>query len=748
MVDSFWKALGSKLVHAGVAYAQQVRMVNELQKLSPKDVQERFTDYVQGLSGAARAGFAVTLAALAHNERNAEAKRFIESLRAMLTNPTAPLSLVPEAYTSPAAVPTQSLFDEDLHRVSDWHELEEGKRDEVVNTYLGALHVDALKAFHINLEQMKLNCAANLKNHRENEVRIVGGRFIEDQMQYRVSMMSTGHHDPDWLRTLRELEGWERWFDELHQFVGLTINQRLEPPVPPPASELSLQQPDLDSLKQMLEQQLRSGEVRGERAVSLQRILEELEGVLASANRGEIRPEQANYRIKLIYSNFAQLFADPGPKERIAGGGSHLKEVDAYAGAMKAALIRELMESPPPATEAALAAVVRDLGKFQQLVANADDDTLAQLESDLVRPAARARHELAMARHALIAHPLWESDEYMLQVNAIAYSGAQDLQRQLEAALAARRLSVRNPKGLQNHGQSRWDELNCCHLAVFDLRGASQIASLASKTPKRARELAAAAYELGLAFALGKPVVVVGDAGEAMPFDIDLASLALNGGPDDAARLQQAVDEAFYVPQHSDCDSSIAESVAFLDRLTDGHEKRKGFEGMGWLDPALARDPASFVACVDQLIRALPAPPWRLLRPRWLAAYPDQTQRRCFHVMPFAPRWANEVRDVARAACKERGFVYRRGDEAEEGRIIRAIWDDLCRASIVLIDLTGANLNVMIELGIAHAIGRPVLAVQRSDTVDVRPRHIEKLRVLPYQSPTELKGLLLAKLPV
>jgi hypothetical protein len=81
--------------------------------------------------------------------------------------------------------------------------------------------------------------------------------------------------------------------------------------------------------------------------------------------------------------------------------------------------------------------------------------------------------------------------------------------------------------------------------------------------------------------------------------------------------------------------------------------------------------------------------------------------------MPFGPDWANEVRDVTRAACKKRGFVYRRGDEAEEGRSIRAIWDDLCRASIVLIDLTGANLNVMIEFGIAHAIGRPVSAVQR-----------------------------------
>ena len=54
----------------------------------------------------------------------------------------------------------------------------------------------------------------------------------------------------------------------------------------------------------------------------------------------------------------------------------------------------------------------------------------------------------------------------------------------------------------------------------------------------------------------------------------------------------------------------------------------------------------------------------------------------------------------------------------------------------------------MIELGIAHAIGRPVLAVRRRDAPDVRPKHIEKLRVLPYASASELTGILLTKLPV
>lgn len=87
MADSFWKALGSKLVETGSAYLQQARLVNELKQLSAEEARARFAQYVQGMSGTARAGFQVTLALLANNERSAEAKRFIEALRTALANP-------------------------------------------------------------------------------------------------------------------------------------------------------------------------------------------------------------------------------------------------------------------------------------------------------------------------------------------------------------------------------------------------------------------------------------------------------------------------------------------------------------------------------------------------------------------------------------------------------------------------------------------------------------------------------------
>ena len=184
-----------------------------------------------------------------------------------------------------------------------------------------------------------------------------------------------------------------------------------------------------------------------------------------------------------------------------------------------------------------------------------------------------------------------------------------------------------------------------------------------------------------------------------------------------------------------------------MDMLTRAHERRAVIDGMGWLSPALASDPAGFAAACEQTLRLMPGRGWTLLRPSWPGAYPDPAAAQCFHVMPFGPSWADDVREHARAVCGELGLVYRRGDEADDGRIIHAIWEDLCRAHVVIADLTGANLNVLIELGMAHAIGRPVVAVEQHGQPGICPKNIEKLRVLEYADPAGLASVLTSRIP-
>jgi hypothetical protein len=766
MAEHWLKALGGKLLDTGAAYLQQVRFVQELKGLPSEQARERFLSYVQNLSASARAGFLLTLTSLANNERQAEARRFLEMLRAALANPADWSAGSPSPQAAPEAlqergVPAADPFDEDLQRLDIWLALDDDARPDAVETYVAGLSGSALASFKANLEQAQSNVTQRIADHRENEARIAAGRFIEDQIDYRRLRLAGAAPDAGWLATLQEYETVQHFIEALHRFVAAVVEERGKPPPPAPVAPRRAEEaeeandakggrvagssPQIQALRDMLEEELASGRVMADRAPAYRRTLAKIESVSEAHARGEIGPDVAEARMQELIADFMRYVADPGNTS--ARATPRGREVLRHAGALKANVLREFKNPPPAATADAIGAVLGDLSKFQTEAAEAqNDDTLAALEAELLRPAARAWHELSLTRHAMLARPLWESNDVMRSVNTLFYSGANDLQARLERVAEGKRLTVDSTRRLQNHGQLRWDALNACHVAVFDLRRASEVEALATRAPKRARELTGAAYELGLAFALGKPVVVLSSPGEVLPFDIDLSPVPIDGTDDDDDALAQALDEAFYVAQREGRGNSIPASVAHLDRMTQTHPRRASIQGMGWLNAGLKKDPAGFAAAARQVLREIDEPQWQVLRPAWPGAYPEPTQPRCFHVMPFGPPWADAVRDAARAACTALGLDYKRGDEAKDGRIVRAIWDDLCSASVVLVELHGGNLNVMIELGIANALGRPVLTVQRGGGYDLRPRHIEKLRFYSYETAEELSDLLHAHL--
>ncbi len=102
--------------------------------------------------------------------------------------------------------------------------------------------------------------------------------------------------------------------------------------------------------------------------------------------------------------------------------------------------------------------------------------------------------------------------------------------------------------------------------------------------------------------------------------------------------------------------------------------------------------------------------------------------------MPFRPKWADAVAKQVKHACNNAGVQYIRGDEVKHPNVIRSIWEEINRASHVLADLTDFNANVALELGIAHALGRPTLMVGQGDTVKRLFPMIAKERFYPYES--------------
>ncbi len=66
------------------------------------------------------------------------------------------------------------------------------------------------------------------------------------------------------------------------------------------------------------------------------------------------------------------------------------------------------------------------------------------------------------------------------------------------------------------------------------------------------------------------------------------------------------------------------------------------------------------------------------------------------------------------------------------GKIIDQIWRGINEAKVLVAELTGRNPNVFYELGLAHALGRPVVLVS-ADENDV-PFDLRHIRVIYYKT--------------
>jgi hypothetical protein len=104
---------------------------------------------------------------------------------------------------------------------------------------------------------------------------------------------------------------------------------------------------------------------------------------------------------------------------------------------------------------------------------------------------------------------------------------------------------------------------------------------------------------------------------------------------------------------------------------------------------------------------------------------------RCFLVMPFSFEWSNDVHRILAGACKAAGVHPVRGDDLfTPTDILDDIWQALNGADFVIADITGRNPNVLYELGIAHALAKPVLILSRN-AQDI-PIDLSTRRVILY----------------
>lgn len=116
----------------------------------------------------------------------------------------------------------------------------------------------------------------------------------------------------------------------------------------------------------------------------------------------------------------------------------------------------------------------------------------------------------------------------------------------------------------------------------------------------------------------------------------------------------------------------------------------------------------------------------------------------CFVIMPFSPTFQTEYERIIRPAVEAAGLACVRADEIySRPQITADIWQSLRAARVVVAELTGKNTNVFYEVGLAHALGKPVVIITRSE--DDVPFDLKALRYLFYNTDDPFWGQNLTK---
>jgi hypothetical protein len=103
----------------------------------------------------------------------------------------------------------------------------------------------------------------------------------------------------------------------------------------------------------------------------------------------------------------------------------------------------------------------------------------------------------------------------------------------------------------------------------------------------------------------------------------------------------------------------------------------------------------------------------------------------CFVIMPFGGWLDDYYLEIYCPAVRSAGLEPHRADDLfRPSTIVNDIWDYTKKARLLVADLTGKNPNVFYELGLAHAIRKPVILL--AESMDDIPFDLRALRIIIY----------------
>jgi hypothetical protein len=318
------------------------------------------------------------------------------------------------------------------------------------------------------------------------------------------------------------------------------------------------------------------------------------------------------------------------------------------------------------------------------------------LERKQARPLARKiRDYVARARIGLI-QPIWFPHKSRRDANTLFFSGPSYVSQVIRDACAELGMNTHvDPPPGQDYGAVRWADLASAGSAVFDISDASPQVY----------------YELGIALTLGTPLTIIGRYGTRIPFDIGHELATYPGSLPNNSWLQQKMDEALYGPGHlADQSNCLESTLAMAVQLSEGYGPYSAQRGAAILLEHATSDALGFKAALHNLNDLLQEP-GLVVHPRWPIAYPAAQGIHGFTVMPANEPASSPCFEHLHALGGTLGITSVFGHHNTNHHTIPSVWTQICKATHVVVDLTNLHLDVCLQLGMAHTLGRKVLMI-------------------------------------
>jgi len=464
-------------------------------------------------------------------------------------------------------------------------------------------------------------------------------------------------------------------------------------------------------LKDKHESEKAEGKLSENRATGLDSVMNDLEKVVGDLGSSTTDTDwyQSRESLNNLMTQMQSMISKPSISGDSLEPGSRADTIQNHLLSIKSLLATESTRIGKPDGDAdKIKNLYCRIAKLNTYVHNTqgDEKKLADLEYDQVRQLVCEVRAYLRRQQITLVNPNWASRITTTNCNFAYFSGVKTTRKVVVDALTSIGIQTSRPEYPGNEtSEGHWNDLCSANLAIFDL---------SYENPQNVNyNLHEVYYHLGIALTLGKQLLLFAKSGTEIKFNVAQEIVSFSSASDLKTNIGSILlDTLYQLQSKGNYDSSVSNTYQYLKDLAKEIKSDTSLNfNLGKLNK-LQSDPIPFRAALEFCLNSIPQNQHMAIYPRWPGVYENTDHPSCFVVMPFRKDLDNTWEAIKNECGKENIFPVR-GDFAEGKEIIQSIWKEIGQAKYIIVDLTGFNLNVCLELGIANTLGKNVLQISQ-----------------------------------